>query len=230
MPGSFIHSFLFQIIFIFLIYFMPMIPTDNNYTFNWECEERETKRPCKYISDEIRYSIVPINKNSYSGENKQINSLEKQECNKISTRDNENNHNIVKSIPMYIIPFLHIIFNILVLFVLSYALISFASYFRNDLRIRIDEEIEKNSYIISEATRNYRENNCINCVPALKEPCYKWKVEMSMDKNKVKVLPILSSIAAEVISTVVDNISYKGFILGVGLMVVYLKYSKNNLK
>ncbi|KRH93707.1 putative membrane protein [Pseudoloma neurophilia] len=96
---------------------------------------------------------------------------------------------------------------------------------RNDIRIRVDEEFSKLSYLIEESKYKFLINKCgIVDIPGMRRDCMEWKKNMKKTRSDIQVMGLVMDCFGHIIDRFLEQISWKFFITISCILLIYILF------
>lgn len=145
------------------------------------------------------------------------------------------NHKIYETKPQ-ITSTLHVVyshvfmlFNVSILFIILYTILKLLFALKNDINIRIDQEFFKIKCLIEDSRYKYLINRCDQIdIPAMRQSCMIWRNNTLKTRNDVEVLKIVADCFGDIVDRFLEKISWKFFLLGATIVILYLFIFKNS--
>jgi len=119
--------------------------------------------------------------------------------------------------------YLQLIFNVVIVGVILYALVSFALNVRTDIQLKVQEEVSVIKSEIERCKFNFYDNRCHEAdmiVPRMREQCAQWAACANRDPAAAAYQTRLTAeFIAEVVNSFIEPISYKTMVFAVGVIV-----------
>mmetsp|Transcript_2021 Transcript_2021/g.8008 ORF Transcript_2021/g.8008 Transcript_2021/m.8008 type:complete len:361 (-) Transcript_2021:573-1655(-) len=121
--------------------------------------------------------------------------------------------------------YLQLVFNLVLVSVILYSLISFAVSVRQDIQLKVNEEIADIKTDIERCRFNYFENRCNDedrIVPRMREQCSEWASCLGRDPaNAAYQTRLTAELIAEVVNSFIEPISYKTMVFTIGITIAF---------
>lgn len=197
-------------------------PMDIEMELNWK-KERERKPP---KPDQFSY-ITPVKK-------RRVDTSLDIDCTAIVAQRNPPLTRSLKNLsnlPYVGIGYLHLLLNIVVIFIIIYGTVSLALFLRSDIQSRIIDRKMFLRNMIEVSKNNYELNRCDprTRVPAMNTKCTEWEIVMSKKMSSVELTKIVVEVFGEACDGFITKISLKGCILGAVFFVLFLLFRNSRL-
>ncbi|KAJ8903106.1 hypothetical protein NDN08_006421 [Rhodosorus marinus] len=121
--------------------------------------------------------------------------------------------------------YLQLVFNLVLVSVILYSLISFAMSVRQDIQLKVNEEIADIRTDIERCRFNFFENRCNDedrIVPRMREQCSEWASCLGRDPaNAAYQTRLTAELIAEVVNSFIEPISYKTMVFTIGITIAF---------
>ncbi|ORY74141.1 Brl1/Brr6 domain-containing protein, partial [Protomyces lactucae-debilis] len=117
--------------------------------------------------------------------------------------------------------YLQLTFNLFLLLILLYFLVSFILTIQSDVNKKVEEYSAEILSEISQCSKEYLENRCSpdQRVPAMQSACQAWERCMERDPQKVGRARVSAETFAEIVNSFIEPISYKTMVFVLGLVL-----------
>ncbi|KAF7683377.1 Nucleus export protein BRR6 [Astathelohania contejeani] len=198
---------------------MKPVPMDVELELKWEdaiSTQAESRSPV--IKKRKSYAIKPV---SGSGT-----IIQPSSSSNVFSSSSKTNQSFFIDFPLIMIRYLHLLLNFIVIFLLSYILISLVLMLKNDIKYKIDNSKQVLRGIIEESRRKYMENRCDPSTrpPALRKQCMEWECMMNRNENSIEMSKIMMEVVGELVDGFIQKVSYKSVGLGMIFLIIFLKY------
>ncbi|KAK9367079.1 Di-sulfide bridge nucleocytoplasmic transport domain-containing protein [Lipomyces kononenkoae] len=115
------------------------------------------------------------------------------------------------NLPFVFASYLQLIFNVFLVLVMLYLIMSFVLMIRHDISRKIEEYTNEAAVKIGQCTKDYLVNGCMpeSRVPAIEEVCNMWQACMNRDASDVGRARVSAQTVAEIVNSFIEPISYK---------------------
>ncbi|KAK9462023.1 Di-sulfide bridge nucleocytoplasmic transport domain-containing protein [Lipomyces oligophaga] len=130
------------------------------------------------------------------------------------------------NLPYIFAQYLQLIFNIFLVLIVFYMIMSFVLMVRSEVAQKVEEYTQKAVIEISQCSKDYLSNHCTpdRRAPYMEALCATWQKCMSRDPNDVGRASVSAETVADILNSFIERISYKsmGFILVLILGSMYI--------
>ncbi|KAK9318413.1 Di-sulfide bridge nucleocytoplasmic transport domain-containing protein [Lipomyces starkeyi] len=134
------------------------------------------------------------------------------------------------NLPFVFASYLQLIFNVFLVLVMLYLIMSFVLMIRHDISRKIEEYANEATIKIEQCIKDYHVNGCMpgSRVPAIEDVCDAWHACMSRDANDVGRARVSAQTVAEIVNSFIEPISYKTMLFVLVLLFgsLYVSSSK----
>jgi hypothetical protein len=139
-----------------------------------------------------------------------MNQIVKKESKKINNSKFSNFMYITSVIPVVIVTYIQLFYNILVVSATCNTIFKFVNVLENDLQLHIEKKRHGMFNDIMECTDLYIKNKCsYDLVPALEQSCKTWKLCMEIDTLNIMKSKESAEIFAQILNNFFENLSNK---------------------
>ncbi|KAK9390254.1 Di-sulfide bridge nucleocytoplasmic transport domain-containing protein [Lipomyces mesembrius] len=151
---------------------------------------------------------------------------------------NTDNHNVSllaflsrhDNLPFVFASYLQLIFNVFLVLVMLYLIMSFVLMIRHDISRKIEEYTNEAAVKIAQCTKDYLVNGCMpgSRVPAVEDVCDAWQTCMNRDASDVGRARVSAQTVADIVNSFIEPISYKTMLFVLVLLFgsLYVSSSK----
>lgn len=149
---------------------------------------------------------------------------------------------VISVLPMVILTYLQVIFNIIVSVIVLWSFVSFIKVILTDL----DKHVNEKSYLLMgemiQCSKEYMKNNCQNnnIPPAIEKYCDQWKMCMNQDIRNISKTKETAVVLAQILNNFFDNLTDRtiyciggvlvGGIIFMNGILSWTRYSKTHEK
>ncbi|KAK9373202.1 Di-sulfide bridge nucleocytoplasmic transport domain-containing protein [Lipomyces chichibuensis] len=134
------------------------------------------------------------------------------------------------NLPFVFASYLQLIFNVFLVLVMLYLIMSFVLMIRHDISRKIEEYTDEAAAKIEQCTNDYLVNGCMpgSRVPALEDVCNAWQNCMNRRASDVGRARVSAQTVAEIVNSFIEPISYKTMLFVLVLLFgsLYVSSSK----
>ncbi|ODQ74255.1 hypothetical protein LIPSTDRAFT_69827 [Lipomyces starkeyi NRRL Y-11557] len=134
------------------------------------------------------------------------------------------------NLPFVFASYLQLIFNVFLVLVMLYLIMSFVLMIRHDISRKIEEYTDEALVKIEQCRKDYLVNGCMPGyrVPAVEDVCDAWQICMNRDANDVGRARVSAQTVAEIVNSFIEPISYKTMLFVLVLLFgsLYVSSSK----
>ncbi|KAK9237995.1 Di-sulfide bridge nucleocytoplasmic transport domain-containing protein [Lipomyces kononenkoae] len=115
------------------------------------------------------------------------------------------------NLPFVFASYLQLIFNVFLVLVMLYLIMSFVLMIRHDISRKIEEYTNEAAVKIAQCTKDYLVNGCMpeSRVPAIEEVCTMWQNCMNRDASDIGRARVSAQTVAEIVNSFIEPVSYK---------------------